>query len=212
VSRGEPSMWPSTSGTTYSARLLADILPMPEAPFRRGFADGYVCRAAALLAPRVVVDRVGAHYRAHGSNTDPFLARPRLDLQGAQRELARWAEMYAYLDQFAQSRAPGCLAAIHQLQAHDVAYLTLRMACRGLDAAPRARAGDDRCWLAWRGIRAVSRSPHVSATGKCLRCAWFGAMAVAPRVLARRLAERQLCPDSRLRFGRRRKTGEERYG
>jgi hypothetical protein len=207
---GQVSMWPSTSGTAYSARVLTEILPMPEVPtFWTGYSDGYVCRAASLLASFVLIDQVGASYRIHASNKH-YVSRSTLDLEDRRVDMVQWAEMYQYLEKFAASRARcGAVGSAHEdqdapsrMRRQDVGLMTLRIVSRKLDPAGHPGTDDGAPALAWRGAVAVSGCLDLSAALKWLHFAWFGAMAVAPRPLARWLAERKLCPETRRGWGR----------
>jgi glycosyltransferase involved in cell wall biosynthesis len=199
---GEAAMWPSgTSGTTYSGRVLAEILPMPEDAFRL-CADGYVCRAATLLAPFILLDEVGAYYRIHGSNNF-YVTRSCLALDTIRREVMQSNDVFSYIERFAESRGRrGYLRPLQEMHERDVLSIALRLVSRKLDAAGHPWPADGTRSLAWRGVVAASRCPNLSLALKWLHFAWFGAIAVAPRPLARWLAERKLCTESRHGVGR----------
>jgi len=56
-----------TSGNFWSRRYLAQVLPMPEAPWRMG-ADEYLCALAPLYGRLAASGTPFADYRAHGAN------------------------------------------------------------------------------------------------------------------------------------------------
>ena len=64
---GGPPNSPPTSGNAWSRSFLAEVLPMPEEPFRQG-ADNYLFVLAPLFGTIVKIDEPLGYYRVHGKN------------------------------------------------------------------------------------------------------------------------------------------------
>jgi glycosyltransferase involved in cell wall biosynthesis len=96
--------WPPTSGNAWSRRLLDELLPMPEAPYRT-CPDIYLGALARLYGRIEVVDEPQSLYRLHGRNNVDRITydeeRERLDhvyaalherlhAQGVEVDVERW--------------------------------------------------------------------------------------------------------------------------
>jgi hypothetical protein len=176
--------WLPTSANAFRRDPLRRILPMPEREFV-ACADWYVVHLSALLGPVVSLEDIGAAYRVHGSNRhEP--QTPRLDLAHTRRTIAYAAATAAALerlgDELGLQRPEGPI-----LSVADVANRLI-----SLKLAPTLHPlTTDRVWrLARDGTRAAIRRSDVSCQMKILFAGWFGSMSLAPRPLARELAER----------------------
>lgn len=187
--------WMATSANAFRADALRRILPIPEGPFRT-CADWYLVHLTALLGPVVSLDSVGGSYRIHGANNyEPQAAE--LDL-GHLRETIRFSastssELLRLADELQLPRPERILS---------LADLANRMISLRLEPAQHPLAGDSALGLARDAARASRRRGNVSAAMKAIFVAWFAAMAVAPRPLARKLAAWFLFPQQRVALNR----------
>lgn len=183
-------VWMSTSANAFRAELLRRILPIPEQPFRT-CADWYLVHLSALLGPVLSLPQVGASYRMHGANNyEP--QRPQLDLDHLRATIG-----------FAEATSPRLLTLADQLglphprRILSLADLANRMISLRLQPKRHPNPEDSRLSLLRDSIRAARRRANVSAPMKAMFVAWFAAMAIAPRPLARQLAEAFLFPQRR---------------
>jgi hypothetical protein len=182
-------VWMATSANAFRASALRRVLPIPEGQFRT-CADWYLVHLTALLGPVVSLDSVAGSYRMHGANN--YEPQAGLDL-GHLRETIG----------FADSVSPLLLALASELDLPrpkrilSLADLANRMISLRLEPDrhpdPDERAGR----LLADAVRAARRRANVSAPLKLIFVAWFAAMAIAPRPLARRLAVWFLFPQQR---------------
>jgi hypothetical protein len=177
-------VWLPNGASAFRRDALERIMPMPEDDFAE-CADWYVVHLTALLGPVVSLQEVGAAYRVHGSNRhEPQAAR--LDLAHIRRTI-----VYAA----ATARALEGLGDELQLQrpegpALSVADVANRLISLKLEPALHPRTTDTAWRLARDGMSAATRRSDVSWQMKILFAGWFGGLALAPRPLARELAER----------------------
>jgi GT2 family glycosyltransferase len=177
-------VWLPNGASAFRRDPLQSILPMPEKEFA-ACADWYVVHLSALLGPVVSLEDVGAAYRVHGSNRhEPQAAR--LDLAHIRRTIlyaAATAPALEHLgDELALKRPEGPILSVADV-ANRLISLKLAPALHPLTT--------DKVWsLARDGMRAATRRSDVSRRMKILFAGWFGSLALAPRPLARELAER----------------------
>lgn len=184
-------VWMATSGNAFRAEAVRRILPIPEGEYPVTGADWYLVHLTALLGRVVSLDAVGAGYRVHGANSYE-LAGARLDLEHLRQAIGFAASTSRELLGLAER-----LGIEHPRQILSVADLANRMISLRLDPGRHPVAGDSRPGLLADSVRAVRRRGGVSVAMKAAFVAWFAAMAVAPRGLARRLAELFLFPERR---------------
>lgn len=183
-------VWMSTSANAFRTAPLRRIMPIPERPFRT-CADWYLVHLAALLGRVASLPEVGGGYRLHGANNYEPQATE-LDL-GHLRETigfatATSAELLALADELGLRRPARILS---------LADLANRMISLRFDPARHPVPGERRAALCADAVRAVRRRDNAAAPMKLVFLAWFAAMAVAPRPLARRLAILFLFPRAR---------------
>jgi hypothetical protein len=183
-------VWMATSGNAFRAAALRRILPIPERDYRIG-ADWYLVHLMTLLGPVASLEEVGASYRLHGANRDEPQA-PRLDLAQLRQSIA-----LADSTSHRLLRLAGELDLPRPERVLSIADLANRMISLRLDPARHPVAADRRLRLARDAARAARRRDNVRAPMRLLFVAWFAAMAVAPRPLARRLAASFLFPRRR---------------
>jgi hypothetical protein len=186
-------VWLATSGNAFSRRALERLFPLPTRLGGAG-ADWYVVHGAALFGRVAAIDEPLAHYRVHGANAHTVAASTtRLD--HLRRTIAYAAEAHRFLAEVAEReglRLPASgLASISDLGNRLVSLV--------LDPARHPVAGDTRSGLVRAGLRATRRRFDVRWPMKAVYVAWFLALAIAPKRLARHLADLFLLPDRRPR-------------
>jgi hypothetical protein len=183
-------VWMATSANAFRTGALRRIMPMPEDQFRT-CADWYLVHLTALLGPVVSLDSVAGAYRVHGENNYEPLAAD-LDIHHL-RETIRFSEATStQLLRLAQE-----LGRPHPERVLSIADLANRMISLRLDPAAHPNPDDQRGRLVADAARAARRRRNASAPMKLIFVAWFAAMAIAPRPLARRLALWFLFPQRR---------------
>jgi hypothetical protein len=184
-------VWMGMSGNAFRSSALRRLLPIPEREYGLG-ADWYLVHLAPLLGRVVSLDEVGAGYRIHGGNT--YASRgTALDLGHVRDTIVYAAATRDALEQLAGElrleRRPGPIL--------SVADLAHRLVCARLAPELHPLPGDRVMSLALDGMRAAGRRFDISPGMRILLAGWFAATALAPRPLARRLAERFLLPERR---------------
>lgn len=184
-------VWMGMSGNAFRSSALRRLLPIPEREDGLG-ADWYLVHLAPLLGHVVSLEDVAGGYRIHGDNMyasrDTTLelshVRDTIDCAAATRHaLERLA------GELGLARRPGPI-----LSVADIAH---RLVSAKLAPELHPLPGDRVVPLALDGVRAARRRFDVSSAMKMMLAGWFAAMALAPRPLARRLAERFLLPERR---------------
>jgi len=187
--------WMATSANGFRADALRRILPIPEGDFRT-CADWYLVHLTALLGPVVSLDSVGGSYRIHGANNyEP--QRSELDLDHLRETIRFSASTSSELLRLAaelELRRPQRILSL--------ADLANRMISLRLEPAQHPLAGDSAFGLVGDAVRASRRRGNASLAMKAMFVAWFAAMAVAPRRLARKLAAWFLFPQQRVAINR----------
>ncbi len=182
--------WLPTTANAFRTAALARISPIPGESFRIG-ADYFLVHLTALLGPVVSLDTVGSYYRVHGANSyEPRRAAVDLTQLRTTIELCRATSEQLLLT---ASR----LGIPHPDRILSIADLGNRMISLRLDPGSHPIAGDTRTGLLADAVRAARRRQGVGIAMKALFGLWFAAMAVAPRSLSRRMAERWLFPARR---------------
>jgi len=189
-------VWMATSANAFRAEALRRILPIPEGRYPRTGADWYLVHLTALLGRVVSLDEVGAGYRVHGGN-DYALAASTLDVEHV-RQAVRFAD--ATSDELLRLATE--LGQPHPDRILSVADLANRMTSLKLDRSRHPIGSDSALGLLRDSLGACRRRDDASAAMKAAFVAWFAAMAVAPRRLARRLAELFLFPSRRRSLNR----------
>jgi glycosyltransferase involved in cell wall biosynthesis len=188
--------WLATSANAFRTAALRRILPVPVADYPVSGADWYLVHLTALLGDVVSLEEVSAYYRVHGANQyeltedeiDLGHLRETIDFSRATaRELLRLAEE---------------LGLPHPARILSIADLANRMIVLRLDPERRPHGEDSRRALVLDATRAVRRRDNVSVAMKAAFVAWFAAMALAPRAIARQLATLFLFPGRRRSLNR----------
>lgn len=188
--------WLPGGGTGFRTEAVRRILPIPAADYPRSGADWYLVHLTALLGEAALLDEVCACYRVHGGNAYE-LGRDRVDL-----DHVREAVLFAGATTRALERLADELGLEHARPILSCADLANRLVSVKLDPARHPLAGDRPLALLRDALRATRRRFDVSAPMKAVLVAWFALEALAPRPLARPLAELFLFPGRRGPFNR----------
>ncbi|HET9196894.1 MAG TPA: glycosyltransferase family 2 protein [Solirubrobacterales bacterium] len=183
--------WLPGGGTGFRTEAVRRILPIPAADYPRSGADWYLVHLTALLGEAALLDEVCASYRVHGGNAYE-LDGDEIDLDHVREAILFAAATTRSLEDLADElglERPGTILSF--------ADLANRLVSLRLEPDRHPLAGDRRGALLADALRAVRRRFDVSAPMKALLVGWFALAAVAPRRLARPLAELFLFPGRR---------------
>lgn len=188
--------WMATSGNAFATWALRRIFPVPEAEFPLG-ADWYVVHLASLLGRVASLDHVGSYRRVHGRNQyEPF--ETSLDLRHVRQNIYYADRAREHLGRLAAElgfiEPPPEALSISDL-ANRLVSLKLEPAAHPLEADTVASVLAD-------GVRASVRRFNVRWPMRLLFAGWFVTAALAPRPLARPLAEVFFFPERRRPIGR----------
>lgn len=188
--------WLPGGGTAFRTSIVRRILPIPEADYPRCGADWYLVHLTALLGEAAALEQPCADYRVHGANGYE-LERHSLDLEHVRDSIhyaaATTASLAGLADELDLARPQRILS---------LADLANRLISLRLDPAGHPVPGDTRRRLLADAAAAARRRFDASAPMKALFLCWFAVTALAPRRLARGLAELFLFPQRR-RFANR---------
>lgn len=184
---------PATSGNAFSARVLREISPIRDCGDRVG-ADWYVVCLSPLLGPVVAIDEPLGMYRVHGRNT--YERSPAvLDLDQMRATIRYTACTRVHLEELA-----GRLGLPWDRGDASMSEVADRAISLKLDRARHPVAGDTLPRLVRLGVRAAARRFDVQAPLRAAFVVWLACLAVAPRPLARWLAEVFVHPSRRTRL------------
>jgi glycosyltransferase involved in cell wall biosynthesis len=188
--------WLPGGGTGFRTEAVRRILPIPEADYPRSGADWYLVHLTALLGEAALLEEVCAEYRIHGGNHYE-LERDEIDLDHVRESIAFARVTTRSLEALADEL--GLEGPRPLLSYSDLAN---RLVSLKLEPGRHPVPGDRVRALLADAARATRRRFDVSAPMKGLLLAWFALEAVAPKALARPLAELFLFPGRRTRFNR----------
>ena len=184
--------WAATTGNALPLETVRRILPIPEERYRIN-ADWYLQHLTPLLGPVRTLNLIGARRRVHGGNAFEQAADAELDFRWVRERISCAEKVRGDLDALARALAPredpGPLIAVS-----DAAFRLISMK---LEPAGHPLGRERIGALVTMGIRASLRRFDISPMMRGAFCAWFVAMMVAPRPLARRLARAFVFPDRR---------------
>jgi len=183
--------WLPGGGTGFRTEAVRRILPIPAADYPRTGADWYLVHLTALLGEAALLDDVCADYRFHGGNAYE-LDRDEVDLDRLREAVGFAGATTRSLEALA-----GELGLEHPRPILSCADLANRLVSLKLDPARHPLASDRPLGLLRYAVRATRRRFDVSWPMKALLVAWFALEALAPRRLARPLAELFLFPGRR---------------
>lgn len=188
--------WLPGGGTGFRSEAVRRILPIPAADYPRSGADWYLVHLTALLGEAALLEEVCAEYRVHGGNAYE-LERDEIDLDHVREAIVFAGTTTRSLEALADE-----LGLEHPRPILSYADLANRLVSLKLDPGRHPRAGERVRSLLVDAFRATRRRFDVSLPMKALLVAWFALEAVAPRRLARPLAELFLFPGRRAGFNR----------
>jgi GT2 family glycosyltransferase len=188
-------VWMATSANAFRTTALRRIMPMPEESFR-SCADWYLVHLTALLGRVVSLPQVLGAYRLHGANSyEPQTAD--LDLDHIRETIRYSAATSESLLGLARE-----LEMPHPQRILSLADLANRMISVRLAPERHPVPGDRSGRLLRAAWEAVGRRGNAGLAMKAMFVAWFAAMTVTPRPLARRLAVLFLFPERRAGLNR----------
>ena len=186
-------VWMATSGNSFSASVLRQILPIPEREYPI-LADYYLSLLTPLFGPVVFLQDVGAFYRIHGHNNHENTRR--IDLGRIRRTVTYSITTSVYIRQFAeQLHLDGCPPPDRELL--SVSLISERMMSLKLSPGDHPVPGDTTWKLFRLGIAAAVRRFDVSWFMKILYILWFTLMLPAPKPVAYWLASVFSFPEKR---------------
>jgi len=185
--------WLPGGGTGFRTEAVRQILPIPAADYPRSGADWYLVHLTALLGEAALLDEVCAEYRVHGGNAYQQ-DRDEIDLDHLRESV-----LFAGATTRSLERLAGELGLEHPRPILSCADLANRLVSLKLEPRRHPVAEDRPFGLLAKAMRASRRRFDVSWPMKALLVAWFALEAVAPRRLARPLAELFLFPGRRTR-------------
>jgi hypothetical protein len=186
---------PATSGNAFAARVLRAISPIEDCGDRVG-ADWYVVCLSPLLGPVAAIDEPLGLYRVHGGNVHERRSSS-LDLDQLRATIRYTARTRLHLEKAALR-----LGLPWNSRNASMSEVADRAISLKLDPAAHPIAGDALSRLVLLGARAAARRFDVRAPMKAAFVAWLVCLVVAPRPVARRLAELFVHPDRRQRLNR----------
>lgn len=191
--------WQPTSGNAFTAGVLKQIMPIPEAGYRIS-ADHYLSNISPLYGPVLGIERNLGDYRVHGKNQDH---RAEFDLGRIRSILARTDETRRHLIDHGQrldlAAMPTSPDDFVSLTTAGMRLISFRLGegsatPNGTDSTvvshpfPADRRGD----LVRVGLRAAMARRDFSPQRRAIAAAWICALAVAPRSTIPRIAEQAL--------------------
>lgn len=183
--------WLPGGGTGFRTEAVRRILPIPTADYPRSGADWHLVHLTALLGEAALLDEVCADYRVHGGNAYE-LDRDEIDLDRLREAVGFAGATTRSLEALADE-----LGLEHARPILSCADLANRLVSLKLDRERHPVASDSPLGLLGDAVRATRRRFDVSWSMKAMLVAWFALETLAPRRLARPLAELFLFPGRR---------------
>jgi len=186
-------VWMATSGNSFAASVLRQILPIPEKEYPI-LADYYLSLITPLFGPVVFLQDIGAYYRLHGNNNHENTQE--IDLRKIRRLLTYSTTTWAYIQKFAEKlQLEGYPAPGSELL--SVSSISERLISLKLSPGDHPVPGDTPWRLFRLGIAATVRRFDVTWLMRAIFVIWFAALALAPPRIARWLAAQFLLPNRR---------------
>lgn len=186
--------WMPTSGNSFTAAVLRQVLPMPEDEFKI-LADFYLSNVTPLFGPVLFLDEVLAYYRVHGGNFYEQ-EQPEIDLEQIRKTITHACQTRAYLAKYSERSGAG-LKSKREDEILSVSYVANRLVSYKLDPDRHPIEDDSLGKLLLQGISASLQRFDVSWLMRLGFVIWFGAMAAAPRRASRWLGRAFLYPQRR---------------
>jgi glycosyltransferase involved in cell wall biosynthesis len=182
--------WVPTSANAFRREAMAKVMPIPPEEYRM-CAERYLVHLLPLLGRVASLDYVGAYYRVHGANAYESL-NPQLNMERLRLTIRVERSTASALLELARREGIA-----HPDRILSVADLANRIISLRLEPEAHPIRDDTRGSLVAAALGAVRRRRNASLPMKLMFLGWFGVMAVAPRPLARRLANLFLFPERR---------------
>ena len=187
-------IWMATSGNSFAASVLRQILPIPEKEYPI-LADYYLSFIVPLFGPVVFLQDVGAYYRIHGKNNHENTRR--IDLKRIRRVLSCSIMTWFYILQFAEKLQLEGRPAIGS-ELLSVSSISERFISLKLSPSDHP-IPNDTSWKLFRlGVAAALQRFDVTWLMRYIFVIWFGALALAPPGIVRWLAAQFFLPNERL--------------
>lgn len=185
--------WLPGGGTGFRTEAVRRILPIPAGDYPRSGADWYLVHLTALLGEAALLEEVCAEYRVHGGNAYQQ-DRDEIDLDHVRESIVFAAATTRSLESLAAELGLGRSRPILSF-----ADLANRLVSLKLEPERHPLPSDRPLGLLAKAVRASYRRFDVFWAMKILLVTWFALEALAPRRLARPLAELFLFPGRRTR-------------
>jgi hypothetical protein len=154
--------------------------------------DLYLCSLSPVFGPIASLDKVGALYRVHGTNT---YYSTTLDVAQLRRTLTALADLHARQRHFFKVLHS---VDVKEIGSQDQGFLSLRVISLKLD--PLHHPFEDSLLpLCVHGCKVsmTTPDPTMRKSTKLLWCLWFMVMFCSPKPLASSLAEKLLFPEKK---------------
>lgn len=182
---------PPTSGNAFARTLLEQLMPLHES-FWHQSAEMPLCLLAPFFGDVLSIPKVLGLYRVHDQNHGAM--NDGLDYRKLRVKLVfDWQRAFT-VREFLSGRG---IRTDGQWLRRDCGHWKYRLASHCLDYEHHMILGDRRAFLVRRGVEAAWRDSLHGWKSKLFHMLWFPAMALAPRALAQRLAERTFAPRTR---------------
>jgi hypothetical protein len=188
---GDDLPWLPTSGNAFSAAMLRQLFPMPEAPYRL-CADYYLSNLTPLFGKVAALPGIGGNYRVHGANQ---YETAQLDLAQVRQIVQRTRQTHELLTTTA--RRLGLAEAADEVAALSITYPANRLVSLRLDPAHHPLPGDTRWALMGCGMRAAWQRSDLAWSLRLCYLAWFVGAALLPRPVVKWLAVQFFYPEAR---------------
>lgn len=184
--------WMATSGNAFARRVLDGIFPIPAQSYGRVGADWYLSHLTPLFGPVRFIEDVGAYYRVHGENNYEGTV---LRLDSIRNTIRYMHVTNGYIRTYAST-----LGLPHRIEDTrgpiSVSFVANRIVSKRLEP-DRHPLPDTVPGLVLLGVRAAGRRFDVPPLVRLVYAAWFIAVGLSPRPVARWLAELFFFPERR---------------
>jgi hypothetical protein len=169
-------VWQPTSGNAFRRSALAEVLPMPVAPFRL-CADYYLSNLVPLHGRVALLAESGGGYRVHGANGHYAAAE---EPERLRANIRRTIETHRCLIE--EAKRIGLRGLPHDPTAvPSVSSAGNRLLSYRIDKERHPLPDDNRVHLLALGLASALRRRDVPPHRRAAFAAWFVAMALAPR-------------------------------
>ncbi len=171
-----------TSGNAFTREFLEQVLPMPEAEWRRA-ADAYLCTHATFRGELVTLSRPFGFYRVHSNN---LTASTTFDLRRLRATLGELEPLMKLVKRLADENG---LKLRKKWMLWNPGYISGRLASLKLEPERHPYPGETTLGLGLQGIRASVGHPPFTLRKRFFYAAWFTMAPMLPAFAVRRLME-----------------------